>query len=1004
MHRDEKFIEARARRILTQKLPTALYPDSFDLDISAWEVPGEPVPFSDALTASYQPFAPGTRWGKPWGTTWFKVEGSVPKDWKLSSNQQLELEVDLGFTGANPGFQAEALIWSPTGRILKALEPRNRALRLQIEPGTATVFYLEAASNPDVARDWSFRKTEMGHKSTAGADFQYQLKHVRISILDLEVWNYSHDLEILLGLAQQLSSDSPRRSMIIRSIENSLDQLDLQGINATVSAARKTLAPVLASPAHASAHTVHAVGHAHIDTAWLWPLRETRRKVARTFSNALDLIEQSDEFIFAASSAQQYKWIKDDYPELFERIRSAVKKGRFVPIGGMWIEPDANVPSGESLTRQLLEGKKFFMDEFGVEPKDVWLPDSFGYSGALPQIVVASGSCWFLSQKLSWSDTNLFPHHSFMWEGIDGTQVFTHFPPADTYNAMISPAELKKAESSFLEKGRANISLLPFGWGNGGGGPTRDMVAAGMRQRNLEGSAKVVFSNPERFFESARAEYSNPPVWVGELYLEFHRGTATTQAPIKRGNRLAERLMREVELWWSTAVIQSGAAYPADEIRSLWHDVLLLQFHDILPGTSIQWVHEEAAALHQSIQVRAESLIDEAAKKVLGNGSSTVELNAGPFALNGIAPLAGGVAKPAAPIKVEQTENEISLTSQALRVTINGNGNIASIFDLRVNRELIPTDQVANLLQLHSDFPSVWDAWDIDRSYLNTVTDITSVANIEVIEEGATPTVRVTRKFGASAAIQELSISSDGSSLLIGLEVDWQESEKFLKLAFPVAIQTWKANSEIQYGHLERAIHKNTSWDAARFETLAHRWVHVGEPNYGVALANDATYGHDITRGRTESENYTTIRASVLRAPNFPDPTSDRGRHRFNYLLKVGADIPGAIETGYELNVPLRKVDGVAKTFLDPLLEVDPQSVVIEAVKIAEDGSGDLIVRAYESQGIRSRLQLKPNFNCLGAELTDTLERSLGENLAIEAGHLTIEFGPFQLRTIRVRR
>lgn len=1004
MHRDEKFIEARARRILAQRLPAALYPKSVDLLISAWEVPDEPVSFAAAVVADFTPFAPGTRWGKPWGTTWFKVEGSVPKDWKISSNQQLELEVDLGFTGANPGFQAEALIWSPTGRILKALEPRNRALRLKIGPDEKVLFYLEAASNPDVARDWSFRKTEMGHKSTAGADYQYQLKHVRISILDLEIWNYGHDLEILLGLAQQLSSDSPRRSMIVRSIESSLDKLDLQAINATVSVARKTLAPSLASPAHASAHTVHAVGHAHIDSAWLWPLRETRRKVARTFSNALDLIEQSEEFIFAASSAQQYKWIKEDYPELFERIRSAVKKGRFVPIGGMWIEPDANVPSGESLTRQLLEGKKFFMDEFGVEPKDVWLPDSFGYSGALPQIVVASGSCWFLSQKLSWSDTNVFPHHSFMWEGIDGTQVFTHFPPADTYNAMISPAELKKAESSFLEKGRANISLLPFGWGNGGGGPTRDMVAAGMRQRDLEGSAKVVFSNPERFFESAQAEYSNPPVWVGELYLEFHRGTATTQAPIKRGNRLAERLMREVELWWSTAAIQCGATYPADEIRSLWHDVLLLQFHDILPGTSIQWVHEEAAALHQSIQSRAESLIDVAAKKVLGNGNSTVELNAGPFLLDGIEPFAGGVAKPAAATSVERTKNEITLTSRALRVTINANGNVSSIFDLRANRELIPTGQVANLLQLHSDFPSVWDAWDIDRSYLNTVTDITQVEKIEIIEAGASPIVRVTRKFGSSTAIQELSLSHAEGCISIGLEVDWQESEKFLKLAFPVAIQTWKAVSEIQYGHLERAIHKNTSWDAARFETLAHRWVHVGEPNYGVALANDATYGHDITRGRTGAENYTTIRASVLRAPNFPDPTSDRGRHRFNFLLKVGADIPGAIESGYALNVPLRKIAGVMKSSVEPLFKVDSESVVIEAVKLAEDGSGDLIIRAYESQGIRNAIQIRPNYSYSRAQLTDTLERSLGVELSIDPGALAVDFGPFQLRTIRVMR
>jgi alpha-mannosidase len=1004
MHKEEKFIEARAHRILTQKLPDALYRDSVNLELSSWVVPDEPVPFEHAISQTFTPFENGSRWGKPWGTTWLKVEGVVPKEWKLDNSVQLELEVDLGFTVTQPGFQAEALVWTPQGKIIKAVEPRNRAVKLNLKPGEKIDLYLEAASNPDVARDWSYRKTEMGHKSTAGTDFQYQLQHVRVGLLDLEVWNLIHDLDVLLNVAKQLSVDSPRRSEILRAIESSLDAIDLDAISQTAKSARDILKPILQSPASPSAHTVHAVGHAHIDTAWLWPLRETRRKVARTFSNALDLIDQSEGFVFAASSAQQYLWIKEDYPELFERIREGVKGGRFVPIGGMWIEPDANVPSGESLTRQLLEGKKFFMDEFGVEPKDVWLPDSFGYSGSLPQIVAEGGSNWFLSQKLSWSDTNLFPHHSFLWEGIDGTQIFTHFPPADTYNAMISPAELHKAESSFLEKGRANTSLLPFGWGNGGGGPTRDMVAGGHRQKNLEGSPKVEFSSPERFFRTAEEEYKNPPVWVGELYLEFHRATSTTQAPIKRGNRLAERLMREVEYWWSTASIQKGVKYPSEEIRKIWHDVLLLQFHDILPGTSIQWVHEEVIGIHESIQSRATSLIEEAVHVLLGRGTKSARLNASPFELEGIEAFGAGESGFGQPAKVEEGKSGVSLENSSLKISFNSNGNITSIYDKWAAREVIPEGTLANLLQLHPDFPSVWDAWDVDRSYKNTVTDITSFEKIEILERDGKSVHRVTRKFGKSIAIQEVSLGINDSSIAIDLDVDWHENEKFLKLAFPIDLQTWNATNEIQYGHLVRPIHVNTSWDSARFEALAHRWVHIGEPNYGVALANNATYGHDITRSRIHGKNFTTIRASVLRAPNFPDPTSDRGRHNFSYILQVGSNISDAIRTGYAMNVPLREISGVASDEVTPLFRVETGSVIVEATKLAEDGSGDLIVRCYESQGVRSHLVLTPSFEVKDVVVTDSLERQKHGHVELVEGNIGLEFTPFQLRTIRITR
>ena len=368
---------------------------------------------------------------------------------------------------------------------------------------------------------------------------------------------------------------------------------------------------MLSRPAYASAHQLVATGHAHIDSAWLWPVRETIRKCARTFSNVVALMDEYPDFVFSCSSAQQLAWMKESYPELFGRIREKVKAGQFVPVGGMWVESDTNMPGGEAMARQFVEGKKFFLDEFGVDCQEAWLPDSFGYSGALPQIVKAAGSKWFLTQKISWNQVNRMPHHTFNWEGIDGTRLFTHFPPVDTYNAELHGRELAHAERNYRDHGRGTISLVPFGYGDGGGGPTREMVAAAHRTADLEGSPKVRMGTAANFFTQAEAEYTNLPVWVGEMYLEMHRGTYTSQAKTKRGNRRSEHLLREAELWCATAAVRTAGefAYPAAELKRLWQLVLLQQFHDILPGSSIAWVHQDAERNYEAIAEALEAII-----------------------------------------------------------------------------------------------------------------------------------------------------------------------------------------------------------------------------------------------------------------------------------------------------------------------------------------------------------------------------------------------------------
>jgi alpha-mannosidase len=757
---------------------------------------------------------------------------------------------------------------------------------------------------------------------------------------------------------------------------------------------------------------VHAVGHAHIDSAWLWPTRETVRKCARTFSNVLSLMDSDPDVRFACSSAQQYAWVQEHYPELFERIRERVREGRFVPVGGMWVESDTNMPGGEALARQLVEGKRYFVTEFGVEPTEVWLPDSFGYTAALPQLARLAGSENFLTQKISWNDTNTMPHHTFWWEGIDGSRVFTHFPPVDTYNSDLSAEELDRAERQYAEKGRANTSLAPFGYGDGGGGPTREMVAQARRTADLEGSPRVTLSDSRTFFDAARAEYADPPTWVGEMYLEYHRGTYTSQARTKRGNRRSEHLLREAELWAATATVRTGAAYPAERLRRLWRTVLLQQFHDILPGSSIAWVHREAERNYAAVAAELEEIVGESLRALVGEGDAVVAVNSGPFARDGVpgvgARVLDGPQRDGTVAPVADGDGGWVLENDVVRVAVDASGHVTSAVEVASGREAILPGARANLLQLHRDIPNEWEAWDIDEHHRRSTTDLDGAAKIETVTTEAGPALRVVREVGRSRIEQDLELPASGRGLRITTRVDWHERQKLLKLAFPLAVHADRATSEIQFGHVHRPTHTNTSWDHARFETVAHRWVHVAEPGFGVAVANDSTYGHDITRTRVDdtrdgrdSATGTTVRLSLLRAPKFPDPDADQGTHELRCELVVGAGIDEAIRHGYALNLPERTVTGARG--IDPLVTVDDDAVVVEAVKLAEDGSGDVVLRLYESRGGRARARLSLGFAHRDVDVTDLLERTVGAAQR-DGGDVVVDLTAFQVLTLRVRR
>jgi alpha-mannosidase len=1025
MFKNSRIIEARLNRFVVEALLPSMHRATSTLKVSAWEAPGEPVPFEFAVTQTFSDFQIGQTWGLPWGTTWFHVTGEMPTA-LVTEHPNVEVLVDLGFDGAGssvpvqypqwnrdlgnhqPGFQAEGLAYDSSGNIIKAIEPFNRWIAIDASKSTKIDLYIEAASNANVAGAWSFKPTPLGDKETAPQVHLYRVTQMDLAVLNTEVWNLHQDIITLRGLMKQLDENTPRHSEILLALEAVVDVCEITEASSAAAEARQILRPLLQKTANASSHEVFAVGHAHIDSAWLWPIRETVRKCARTFSNVLDLMGRDPSFTFVCSSAQQLAWMKEFYPQVFSAIKKRVAEGRFIPVGGMWVESDTNMIGSEAMVRQFLYGQKFFKEEFGFTATEVWLPDSFGFSAALPQVGAGAGAKYFFSQKMSWNDTNRMPHHTFNWEGIDGTRLFSHFTPVDSYNSDLSQEDLAKTERQFAEKGASNISMVPYGWGDGGGGPTREMLAAASRANNLEGSPRVRMSTPTEFFTRAELDYQTPPVWFGEMYLEYHRGVFTSQLKTKQGNRRNEHLLREAELWCATATVRTGKRYPAEELERAWHTVLLLQFHDILPGTSIAWVHQEAERKHEQVRIDLEKLIAESLEALSGPGEIEFHFNASPRSMDGVAPFAGSsVRKPNNTSRVARDGEGFRIENEYVTIFVDAEGLIASIFDRRALRELIPAGAAANVVQIYRDLPTNWDAWDIEYHYTHNVTEIREVESIEIIsgsDIGAG--LRIRRSFGDSHISQDLLLLHGSDVLEITSNVDWHETHKLMKIAFAFDLQTAKAASEIQFGHIDRPIHTNTTWDAARFETCAHRWLRVAESTFGVTVANDSTYGHDVTRKQIESgKSFVQVRESILRSPVYPDPNTDQGPQVVRTSLKIGSSISDSITEGFRMNQPLRSHRGSKP--VEPLITVSNDNVVVESVKLAEDGSGDLIVRLYEALGDRTVAPLTTSFTYQNVVLVDLLEQELPAQQNLKTGDsdsLELELRPFKIATLRFER
>jgi len=1010
----DRFLERVTRQVLAEKQPLTA--------TCGWS--SEPVPFERRDTLTFKPVAAGEQWGKAWESAWFHLQGTVPAAW---SGCPVVAQIDLS---------GEGLVLSSDGVIRQGISPGavfqwdfNRDLVRLYEPcqgGERVELWVEAAANalfgvftkPDPERDDPDR-----HGSLDAI-----VKELNLCRFDEEHWQLWLDLRLLRGMLQELPTGSVRYARIVRTVSEAINAYAVE--TEPAAACREMLSTALTTPAAASDLRVTAVGHAHIDSAWLWPVRETIRKCARTFANQLELIDRYPEYVFGASQPQHYLFIKEHYPALYDRIKAAVAAGRWEPQGGMWVEADCNITGGESLVRQILHGKNFFRDEFGVEVDNLWLPDVFGYSAALPQIMRRSGLEYFLTQKLSWNQLNRFPHHTFQWRGIDGSEVLAHFPPEDNYNSMLEASSLIAARERFQERDRLDEFLSLFGVGDGGGGPKEENIEWGIRQRDLEGTPQVRFGTAREFFHRLREQADRLDSWSGELYFELHRGTLTSQALVKRMNRRLEHRLRAVEFLWSCL---PPAEYPRERLTDAWRLLMLNQFHDILPGSSINLVYRDTYADHREVDQLCDTLEREAAPRLFHEDAGKLVLfNSLSNTYRGVVELpetwreAGLQTEAGEPLPVQKetehttalvevppltyltlecggqppmdataVEPDLQLENDLVRYRFDEQGVLLEAYDKELEREILATAGQGNRLALYEDRPNDWDAWDVDSAYRDCLVDTAHSLAAEAICAGP---VRAGLRFrlliGASTVTQEVYLARDSRRLDFVTRVDWRERHRLLRTSFPVAVASERATCDIQYGFLERDTHANTSWERARFEVAAHRYVDLSDNDYGVALLNDCKYGHYL-RGNL-------LDLALLRAPTNPDPDADQGEHEFTYaLLPHTGDLrhSDVIQEAARLNQGVLMFPGWSAAGRRFPVELKGKGLSLEVCKLAEKEECR-ILRIVETSGDRAEGSL----SCAGAELieTDLMEWEEGESHSCSEP-VPLALNRFELRTLKLR-
>ena len=895
-----------------------------------------------------------------------------------------------------------------------------------------------------------------------------------IAAADRDTEKLYYDIKVPYEVAKLLDKEDDTRIDTIGCLNDTVNLLDLrQPFTAEYAASVRAALDYIDGEFYrkrcgASKEEVWCVGHTHIDVAWLWTLAVTRDKALRSFSTVLSLMKEYPDYIFMSSQPQLYKFVKAQSPELFEQIKERVKEGRWEPEGGMFLEADCNIASGESLVRQILFGKRFFKEEFGADSKVLWLPDVFGYSAALPQILQRSGIPYFMTTKISWNDTDKLPYDTFMWKGIDGSKVLSHFIPASdytserfftTYNGMLEPLQIKGAWKRYQQKALNNKVLFSFGYGDGGGGPTREMLENHKRlAKGIPGSPKTVMATSRQFFERLESDVKDNrflPTWSGELYLEFHRGTYTTMARNKKFNRKSEFTYQNAELYSSMRRALTGAAYPQQAINDGWEVILRNQFHDILPGSSIKEVYEDSKEEYRGILAKGGEMIDGALKGIVSGIGGTepfvTVFNPNGFPLSDVVAftLPAGVSHPqivcrggdgaetllpcqiaadgralfvardvppkgyrtfslrqAAQETAGETALSVSATGFSNRfydVRLDEKACIVSLYDKAEGREVVVPGKRANVLTAYEDKPFEYDAWNIEQYYSEKSWEVDDVESVEVVERGPVRgALRVTRRFQDSTIVQTLYVYADLARIDVKNHIDWKARQVLLRVSFPVDIHAEEATYEIQYGNVKRPAHFNTSWDQARFEVCAHKWMDFSEDGYGVSVLNDCKYGCDVHNG--------VMSLSLLKSPYYPNPDADREQHEFVYSIVPHAGgwrEAGTVQSAYALNNPLTAVAGSAGGGSLPqsysLVACDAPNVVVEVVKKAED-SDCTVVRMYECYNRRSDVTVT-----FAGEMAQVSECNLMESVEgdapekLDAHRFRFTIRPYEIRTFMLR-
>ena len=879
---------------------------------------------------------------------------------------------------------------------------------------------------------------------------------VEMQEIDCEIEKLYYDLWVPLAAFSRMEEDDKNRRDIEEILNTTVNFLDLrtpysEEFYRTLREAAGYIGQALYTD-HAGYKDVIAtcIGHTHIDVAWWWTVEQTREKVGRSFATVLKLMEEYPNYKFMSSQPQLYAFLKERYPELYAKAKERIEEKRWEPEGGMWLEADCNLTSGESLVRQFIHGKRFFKEEFGVDNRILWLPDVFGYSGALPQIMKKCGIDYFMTTKLAWNQFNKIPHDTMRWRGIDGSEVLTHLittlgvsqPIKDfftTYNGMLHPDAIMGGWMRYQNKDINNDILISYGYGDGGGGPTREMLETSLRmEKGVKGIPTVRQEFARTYFEELEERVKDNrrlPVWEGELYFEYHRGTLTSIARNKRSNRKSELGLMDLELL--CVMSRQTQAYPAQELDAMWKLVLLNQFHDILPGSSIHEVYEVTKAEYEQLAAQLAERSEKCRRAIAGEGEAVTVFNTigrvrddvvclGDLEAEALADADGAVypvqktasgsiayvknlpskgyksfriagkseAAGEAAVKPFTLQGLYDLETPFYRVKLDEQGMFTSIYDKENEREVVQEGQRANLLRMYEDKPIYFDNWDVDIYYTEKFWDVDGVEQMEWTEVGPVRAVlEITRKASNSTIRQQVIFYALSRRIEFVTKVDWKEHQTLLKVHFPVAVHTDEAAFDVQFGNLTRKTHRNTSWDVARFESCGQKWMDLSEGHYGVSLLNDCKYGHSV---QDSNMALTLIKSGIE-----PNPTADQEEHEFTYAIYPHAEgwrAAGTVDEAYKLNQPLTAQTGTADGGAYSFAGVDRANVVLETVKMAEDESG-IVLRMYESENALTKARLTVNTAFEKAYVCNLLEE-IETEAVVNGNEIEVVLKPYEVVTV----